>query len=65
MVKMNDFNDLYVLFCNRDILYGASVASQRLFVFYLYMLHGKFYISERKQNESHSQMFHIFTKIGL
>ena len=35
MVKMNDFNDLYVLFFNRSILHGASVAAQRLFVFYL------------------------------
>ena len=60
MVKMNDFNDLYVLFFNRSILHGASVASQRLFVFYLCCMIS--FILRKANNENPSQMFPIFTK---
>lgn len=64
-LKMNDFIDLCVIFFwNSSLLYDASMPLQRLFVF-LFILHDKFYISESKQNERPSWMFHIFTKNGL
>ena len=59
-----DCNDLYVLIFYQIYIVQCKCGITEI-ICILFMLHDKFYISESKQNESPSQMFHIVTKNGF
>lgn len=57
-----DCNDFYVLIFFYQIYIVRCKCGITEIICILFMLHDNFYILESKQNESPSQMFHIFTK---